>query len=45
MTTLSYVAKQAMSGDQIMYCMAIRNSVLLQWYNAVQKEKVCKPSK
>ena len=31
---LSYVAEQAMSGDQVIYCMAIRNSVLLQWYNA-----------
>ena len=24
---LSYVAKQALSGDQVMYCMAIHNSV------------------
>ncbi len=36
---LSYVAEQAISGDQVMYCMAIRNSVLLQWYNAKSKEK------
>ena len=36
---LSYVVKQAISGDQVMYCMAIRNSVLLQWYNAKSKQK------
>jgi DNA repair exonuclease SbcCD ATPase subunit len=36
---LSYVAKQAISGDQVMYCMAIRNSILLQWYNAKSKQK------
>ena len=31
---LSYAAEQAVSGDQVMYCMAIHNSVLLQWYNS-----------
>ena len=31
---LSYAAEQALSGDQVMYCMAIHNSVLLQWYNS-----------
>ncbi len=36
---LSYVAKQAISGDQVMYCMAIRNSVLLQWYNTKSAQK------
>ena len=36
---LSYVAKQAISSDQVMYCMAIRNSVLLQWYNLKSEQK------
>ena len=36
---LSYVAEQAVSGDQVMYCMAIHNSVLLQWYNSKSKQK------
>ena len=36
---LSYVAKQAISNDQVMYCMAIRNSVLLQWYNLKSEQK------
>ena len=36
---LSYVAKQALSGDQVMYCMAIHNSVLLQWYNSKSNQK------
>lgn len=36
---LSYVAEQAVSGDQVMYCMAIHNSVLLQWYNSKSEQK------
>ena len=36
---LSYVTKQATSGNQVMHCMAIRNSVLLQWYNTESKQK------
>ena len=30
---------QAISSDQVMYCMAIRNSVLLQWYNLKSEQK------
>ncbi len=36
---LLYVATQALSGDQVMYCMAIHNSVLLQWYNSKSEQK------
>ena len=36
---LSYVAEQAVSGDQVMYCMAIHNRVLLQWYNSKSEQK------
>ena len=27
---------------QVMYCMAVRNSVLLQWYNALVAKQVFK---
>ena len=36
---LSYVAKQAVSGDQVMYWMNINNSVLLQWYTSKSGQK------
>ena len=36
---LDYVVKQAIAGDQVVYRMAIRNTILLQWASLKDSEK------